>query len=563
MKTIGIQSVLVLTLALAQSMGVQVAEGVQIEGIVVDNSLNSPISAASISVAGFKVSSGVDGRFLLKSVPPGKYQLIASKSGYVSPHAAFHGSENAGLLITIQPNQPVQQLMLRLVRTGAVSGRIYDAEGKGLAQRVVIPYRATYDYDGTVTLKRVLTDGLSPPRETSGISLLTRAFPEPFALPVVYRARGVALSQTNDLGDFRIVNLEPGRYAFYIVPMTNNPPDPMFYPGVVDRTRADIVDVQSGQQTNLRSITLASTKEATLYARTLDLTGQRGSSTYVQVRRLESPETLLQANIGSSMQTVPCGENARACTKVGPLAAGSYEVEAVISVPGGSFIAATRARIEMTSDDAVVELPVSRGAILTGKVVARQTDGSVVPVPGLRINLRSPETLPNVAFPITSNSTGEFRLNSIPHGVYRVTEVEGVPPHLCLREVLQDERNMTRSELAVVGSEVSLTVNLASSEVSMDGAVTDVGGQPIHGAIVALIPDDRARGDLYRSATTDQNGIFELSCIEAGPYRLLAWRELEGKAYRNLEFISSHGEAGQPISVGPSGRYTAETMRLP
>jgi hypothetical protein len=102
--------------------------------------------------------------------------------------------------------------------------------------------------------------------------------------------------------------------------------------------------------------------------------------------------------------------------------------------------------------------------------------------------------------------------------------------------------------------------------VRMDGGV--IGGSVrnsegrISGAIVALIPEAplRSAGVLYRSVISDFNGDFELRGIRPGAYRLFAWADMEGAAYRNTEFMKDYEGQGIRVRVENQVRQTIDVM---
>jgi hypothetical protein len=87
--------------------------------------------------------------------------------------------------------------------------------------------------------------------------------------------------------------------------------------------------------------------------------------------------------------------------------------------------------------------------------------------------------------------------------------------------------------------------------------VIDAGGQKIPGAVVALLPDDRSQKALMISTRADGNGAFELKCAP-GMYHIYAWRELDGAAYRNVEFMKGFDSLGKPVEIAQNGQLTAD-----
>jgi hypothetical protein len=82
--------------------------------------------------------------------------------------------------------------------------------------------------------------------------------------------------------------------------------------------------------------------------------------------------------------------------------------------------------------------------------------------------------------------------------------------------------------------------------------------------VVAILPDPplRAAGPLYRASQTDVNGKFTLRGISPGSYRLFAWSEIDGAAYRNAEFMKAFEERGTPVRIENGQRLSLDITAL-
>src|SRR5262245_12096457 len=105
-----------------------------------------------------------DGRFDFSGVRPGRYRLFVTRTGYVRP----------AMTITIVSGQSVD-LRLPMASTGAIYGAIFDNKGEPLGNVEVQAFKASFSGG-----QRVL--------------------------------RGVQSVHTNDLGEYRLFWLPPGRY---------------------------------------------------------------------------------------------------------------------------------------------------------------------------------------------------------------------------------------------------------------------------------------------------------------------------------------------------------------
>ena len=106
-------------------------------------------------------------------------------------------------------------------------------------------------------------------------------------------------------------------------------------------------------------------------------------------------------------------------------------------------------------------------------------------------------------------------------------------------------------------------VVIGESGGTIDGHVLDSENRTIVDGIVVLIPDElQAKNHLYRTANTDQNSKFIIRGIAPGAYHLYAWRELEGAAYRNADYMKSFEGQGMAVKVEADGHLAIDIKIL-
>jgi hypothetical protein len=145
-----------------------------VSGIVTDAVTKAPVAAARVLLArvdgpltsSLTITAGADGRFTASAVPPGAYRIFADRDDYLR-------GEHRGV-VQVKSGQPIHDLAIVLTPTGVISGRVMNEHGEPASKIFV----------------RALTE-----------SQVLATFP-----------RWVAEARTNDLGEYRLFSLPPGRY---------------------------------------------------------------------------------------------------------------------------------------------------------------------------------------------------------------------------------------------------------------------------------------------------------------------------------------------------------------
>src|ERR1700736_3225869 len=115
------------------------------------------------------------GRFQLQGLAPGRYNLTVSRVGFVMQTYGQRKADAPGAALTLRSGQNMKDLLFRLIPSAVIAGRILDEDGEPLPGATVSALREVYS-EG----KRSL-------------SVSTTA-------------------ETNDLGEYRLYGLAPGRY---------------------------------------------------------------------------------------------------------------------------------------------------------------------------------------------------------------------------------------------------------------------------------------------------------------------------------------------------------------
>jgi hypothetical protein len=165
-----------------------------------------------------------EGAFEFAQVPAGAFTVSVEKSTYM-PTSYPEGSRMvrgapSRLPSVLTPGKVVEGLVIRMYRGASISGRVFDVHGDPIESAVISVLR--------------VVGGPNP---------------------------AVSSTQANDLGEFRIPRLQPGRYLLYAsgrsggrpepdLQATGEPmPEPMptYYPGVTAPDQAQVITLERGQ----------------------------------------------------------------------------------------------------------------------------------------------------------------------------------------------------------------------------------------------------------------------------------------------------------------------------
>src|SRR5262249_34303936 len=141
-------------------------------------------------------------------------------------------------------------------------------------------------------------------------------------------------------------------------------------------------------------------------------------------------------------------------------------------------------------------------------------------------------------FSAVAASDFTFRIANILVGDYRLTVqgqgavAAGARPGsnaVYIKEARFDGTDVLNGPLRISGTASgTLDILLGIGGGTVSGTLTDRRSQPVPVTQVVLIPDRyRDRPELYRVATTDDSGHFNLIGVIPGDYKLFSWDGLE------------------------------------
>jgi hypothetical protein len=554
----------------------------------------TPQQAQQQQGATFTATTDDLGKFVLRDVDEGAYRLYAGRNGFVRAEFGQRSVNRPGTPISVRAGQQINDVSLRLIPASTISGRVMDSTGEPLPGVTVQALRSTYDATGKRTLQPAGTAKTNDLGEyriywINPGRYFMNANPARSAIDVITASAAQAAAQAQDAAQAQAANNAAS--IFGPTANSNEVADPAlgltYYPGVTDSARAVGIDLQAGAEIRAIDFTLSRQQRVRISGRIIDsTTGQPPQGAQVSI----TPRDSTSGSAFDALIGMAAGQGNRYSPLTGEfvlpdVATGSYWVQvmaqgAMPTPPGANPTPQEAMAILNSLNTARVSVDVL-GSNIDNLVL---TVGPGMTVPGrVRIEGReaTPGELQRIGISLQSTSGGVSILTMLQGGAVRPAEdgtfsvpritagdyklsVTGAGPTLYVK----DARFGQNEALGVVSiSEPlggSLDIVLRPNPGQITGTIVDATQKPISGIQAVLIPDrDRDRQDLYRTATSDQEGRFTLRGITPGDYRVFAWEDLEPFSYFDSAMLGQYEAAGKPVRIQESSAETVEVRIIP
>jgi protocatechuate 3,4-dioxygenase beta subunit len=504
-----------------------------IEGQVVNQATGAPLKKANVRLFGSRTQPGImptnaaketddQGRFSFTSLPPGKYQLSATRQGFLNGSYGARKFSGSGTPLNLGQDQQMRDLAIKLSPQSVIVGKVLDEDGEPMGNVQVRILKYTYRQG-----KKQWVNSTS--------------------------------ANTSDIGEFRLANLMPGRYIVSASPR-NNPgmgvmqtpsadalPDKpemaytvTYYPNSATQSAAVPVDVGPGAEVRGIDIRPVKTRVFRIRGRVVVPEGSgRGQ-----------PMVMLSARDGAEFQGPGNMNGARPpdyrfeLTGVRP---GSYTITANINGGGGSQLVVSQP-LEVGGNhvDGLV-LTLSAGADVQGSVKVEDAT-SPVDLSNVNVNLR-PTSMSFGRVPRGKvGADSLFKLDQVPAVPFAIN-ISGLPDNCYLKSVRYGGREVPESGLDMSGGG-ALEITLSATAAAVDGVVMDKDNKPVAGAMVALIPKD---GSQITGRSADENGIISFKGLKPGEYKLIAWEDVEPGAWMDPDFVKPFESKAKSVKLDASG----------
>ena len=507
------------------------AKTASIEGVVREQGTEATIVGASVFLVGgsdqpqSRANTDTDGRFALHGLEPGRHLVGVVREGFVIPER----QNIAGYPYLMAPEEKLSNVVLYLIPSGTIAGRVLGSDGKPanhvevqLLQNVYVMGQQQWTLiDRGGTLRNV---------------------------PVV----------TNERGEFRAVGVDPGEYVLRFVPRAltvesvtrrDATPAPLLYPAGRDLSKAGMVEVVRGRESLVPDVTIKNERRGWIRAVVVNESGEA-------LEGLGEWEMRPPGWIGAEY---PLAEKrvVGQYHEFQPDSRGTYDVIATWPSRGGLLAATTR--VDFRDADVEVKMRVVKpNGKLSGQIVFQEDNGGQRPLAAAEVAIG-----PKVSYFARSNAAGALMFPDVYAGSYQLGYVRGIPENSFVLSVTQAGRDVLREGITVGAEDMKLDVVVSGGAGLIEGNVLDASGAPLHNALVALVPepplsDRRDYYGAFRDTRTDQTGAFELRGITPGSYLAYAWRKASAGAIRNAAFMKAVAGKGTAVTLERGGSTSVD-----
>lgn len=472
------------------------------------------------------------GQFKVENVEPGEYAVRLERPGY-----AADAKTKRDKTVKVVAGQDTKDLVFRMLAAAVISGKIVDVEGDPIPNVDVMAIGST---------------GVAP---TGNAGALMRG-------------------ATNDLGEYRIADLPPGKYIVQANPPKSQAPSAnekdstkdrlvyvkTFFPGTLDERQAATVEVSSGGTAIANFAVLMSHAyrvsgtvagvgaQGMAQLMLLAKNGQGEEQNLAEGGRFDFPN-VLPGTYHAQVMMVSFGNGQNPSMKM-------RTVRTPIEVNGSNVVGLqlqldadgdVRGRFRVEGEEKInwSELNVVLVAVAEGEEEPAR----------LQVGFTQPSQVQeDGSFEITNASGGNYQL--------AVGARSEKFRDYYTKSVLLSGREVVDTGFAVNPGTV-LDVVVSAKGAGIEGTVVDREGKPAAGASVVTIPASGKLGrqDAYQYARADDSGHFVVRGMNPGEFMVLAFEELQGD-YRTPEFAKKYEEKGKKVELDEGSKKSVVVMLI-
>jgi hypothetical protein len=463
-----------------------------------------------------------NGRYEIADLPAGRYTVSFSRANYVRASYGQRRLLGAGAPIEIANGQIVTRIDAALQRTGVVTGRIVDEFGDPMTGVLVAPMRYFF-VNGE---RRMQPSG--PP------------------------------GMTNDVGEYRIHGLSPGRYfvsATFRNYRANDANDrstyaPTYYPGTGNAAEAQRLTIAAGQTIPAVNMTLLPVPAVRVSGVAVDGLGRPLAGASVNIS-----ERLFSGMFGNGAQVEPDGT-----FTIPGVPPGNYTVRAFLRA--SPEVVATADVTVSSADVKDVQIVAVKPSSLRGRVVF-EAGGAKRPAPAaVRLNIVRSTMLGGMQGIDAPREDWTFEMKTAAGHILMRTGIFGGSDWRLKRVLSADGVDVTDAGFEVPANATvdGLVIELTAGHAEVSGTVVDAAGASVRDCVVVLFAQDQGRWTpgtrYYGVGRPDAEDVFHVR-IPAGDYYAAAF-ELDDPAVslNDPDILQQLRDRATRLSIGEAEKKT-------
>jgi hypothetical protein len=465
-------------------------------------------------------STSENGKFSFVNVAAGTYRVSVRRRGYVQKSGEMRS-------ISVTPGQSVSGVTLTMIPHGVLTGKVLDEEREPVMHATVQLVRERY---------------------VRGVRRL------------VFESGAT----TNDLGEFRMPGLRPGKYFLYASLVRYGdrvaqgsgtaPPSQMgytnlYYPGVPDVSQATPVSLRPGQEVGGLDFELRKSRIVQVSGR-LNALGANGIQ-YATVTAVPVDGALVGRSMTSTRD--PAGR-----FELRGMAPGEYILSAVANRGSqGGLTASQRISVGEQGLDNVL-LALAPSISLKGSI--RVEGEGLFDLSTIQVLAESQTTGVGSTVRNTAGADGTFSLPDLAANSYRV-RIAGIPAGAYLKSVMAGSTDVSRQAFVPTES-TTLQVVLSATAPRLTGVVKDAQGNTLEGASIAYMALGEG-SNAIGVTKADAGGSFALSNLAPGDYKLFAFGNPDADQLENPNYLEQYESRSTSVKLREGSAEVVQLNPIP
>jgi Carboxypeptidase regulatory-like domain len=476
------------------------------------------------------------GHFSIDKIPAGKYDLEVFHANYLIARYGQDQPDRPGATLTLSPGQKIMDLLFRLNRMVVIVGRVADEDGDPVRGANVMAFFQTM-----VRGKAKIEAGNS--------------------------------DSTNDLGEYRIVDLVPGRYSIVATPPRAFARResaqqfenylPTYYSGTTESSRASTIDVKSGDEiTGIDFVFTPKppTRTYKVHGHVLNSLAEPDANIVVLLFPRGNREPSFVADQKKGIADTKTGY-----FEIEEVIPGEY-VATAVSFAGSKVRTATQNVDVITTDVDGVSMVLTQGIDLRGRIIL---EGKSATSAGMMVWLIPTE---KERFSFGGNqqaevqADGSFVLKDVGDASYSL-DVSSKCGECYLKSAKANGVDLLDQGVQISSGTGPGTIAIvySSDTGTLTGAVTNKDDLPAPGAMVVLVPDagSHQKPEQYKTANTDQYGHFEVRGVPPGHYKAFAWEKVNQESYGDPDFLKPVESKSESLDIAANEQKSVQLKMIP